>query len=108
MRLNDAGRPTVRTWLFPVEQAVLLNNWDPIAVRGNTTSDSYRRRLFVPEAFTGTREDPSLRLEPGRLCTRDKPCIRRLLTSRPERALSAPVSYLSAHQAARQRGHPRR
>jgi indole-3-acetate monooxygenase len=66
-RLNDAGRPTVRTWLFPVEQAVLLNNWDPIGLRG-TASESYMvEDLFVPEEFTGTREDPSLRREPGAL-----------------------------------------
>src|SRR5713226_4119746 len=67
LRLNDAGRPTVRTWLFPVEEAVLLDNWDPIGLRG-TASESYRvEDLFVPEAFTGTREDPSLRREPGAL-----------------------------------------
>jgi len=67
LRLNDAGRPTVRTWLFPVEDAVLLDNWDPIGLRG-TASESYRvEDLFVPEALTGTREDPSLRREPGAL-----------------------------------------
>src|SRR5216683_2047981 len=67
LRLNDAGRPTVRTWLFPVEEAVLLDNWDPIGLRG-TASESYRvEDLFVPEAFTGAREDPSLRREPGAL-----------------------------------------
>jgi alkylation response protein AidB-like acyl-CoA dehydrogenase len=67
LRLNDAGRPTVRTWLFPVEEAVLLDNWDPIGLRG-TASESYQvEDLFVPEEFTGTREDPSLRREPGAL-----------------------------------------
>ena len=67
LRLNDAGRPTVRTWLFPVEHARLLGNWDPIGLRG-TASESYAvEDLFVPEAFTGTREDPSLRREPGSL-----------------------------------------
>src|SRR3984893_18099929 len=34
LRLNNTGRPTVRTWLFPVEQANLLDNWDPIGLRG--------------------------------------------------------------------------
>jgi hypothetical protein len=29
-----AGRPAVRTWLFSVEQAVLLDNWDLIGLRG--------------------------------------------------------------------------
>src|SRR6266850_3032751 len=67
LRLNDAGRPTLRTWLFPVEQANLLDNWDPIGLRG-TASESYTvEDLFVPESFTGTREDPSLRREPGPL-----------------------------------------
>jgi len=67
LRLNNAGRPTVRTWLFPVEEARLLDNWDPIGLRG-TASESYTvEDLFVPEEFTGTREDPSLRREPGPL-----------------------------------------
>ena len=67
LRLNNAGRPTVRTWLFPMEQAQLLDNWDPIGLRG-TASESYSvADLFVPEEFTGTREDPSLRREPGPL-----------------------------------------
>jgi alkylation response protein AidB-like acyl-CoA dehydrogenase len=67
LRLNDAGRPVVRTWLFPVEDAVLLDNWDPIGLRG-TASESYTvEDLFVPEEFTGTREDPTLRREPGPL-----------------------------------------
>ena len=67
LRLNHAGRPVVRTWLFPVEDAVLLDNWDPIGLRG-TASESYTvEDLFVPEEFTGTREDPTLRREPGPL-----------------------------------------
>ena len=67
LRLNDAGRPTVRTWLFPADQAKLLDNWDPIGLRG-TASESYTvEDLFVPEEFTGTRENPSLRREAGRL-----------------------------------------
>ena len=67
LRLNNFGRPTLRTWLFLVEQAVLLDNWDPIGLRG-TASESYTvEDLFVPEEFTGTREDPTLRREPGPL-----------------------------------------
>jgi alkylation response protein AidB-like acyl-CoA dehydrogenase len=67
LRLNDAGRPTVRTWLFPVKQVQLLDNWDPLGLRG-TASESYTvENLFVPEEFTGTREHPSLRREPGPL-----------------------------------------
>jgi indole-3-acetate monooxygenase len=67
LRLNKAGRPTVRTLLFPVSQAELLNTWDVIGMRG-TGSDSYRLDdVFVPEAFSSTREDPTLRREPGKL-----------------------------------------
>src|SRR5438309_10416782 len=67
LRLNNFGRPTLRTWLFPVEQANLLDNWNPIGLRG-TASESYTvEDLFVPEEFTGTREDPTLRRESGAL-----------------------------------------
>jgi indole-3-acetate monooxygenase len=67
LRLNAAGRPLVRTLLFPASQAELLDTWDTIGMRG-TASDSYRvTDLFVPEAFSGTREEPDARLEPGPL-----------------------------------------
>jgi alkylation response protein AidB-like acyl-CoA dehydrogenase len=67
LRLNRFGRPTIRTWLFPAEQATLLDTWDTIGLRG-TASDSYRvDDLFVLEEFSSTREDPELRREPGRL-----------------------------------------
>ncbi len=68
LRLNAAGKPTVRTLLCPVAQATLLDDtWNVIGMRG-TMSGSYRLDdVFVPEAFSGTREDPSLRREPGRL-----------------------------------------
>ena len=67
LRLNNFGRPTIRTWLFPAEQATLLDNWNPIGLRG-TASESYTvKDLFVPEEFTGTREDPTLRRDHGKL-----------------------------------------
>ncbi|MCW5745856.1 MAG: acyl-CoA dehydrogenase family protein [Alphaproteobacteria bacterium] len=67
LRLNRRGRPTVRTLLFPATQATLLHTWNVIGLRG-TASDSYTvDDVFVPEAFSGTREDPALRREPGRL-----------------------------------------
>ncbi len=66
-RLNAAGRPTVRTLLFPVNDAIREDTWNPIGLRG-TASDSYSvSDVFVAEAFSGTREDPTLRQEPGRL-----------------------------------------
>jgi alkylation response protein AidB-like acyl-CoA dehydrogenase len=67
LRLNRFGRPTIRTWLFPAEEATLLDNWNPIGLRG-TASESYMvKDLFVPEELSGTREDPTLRGEPGPL-----------------------------------------
>jgi len=68
LRLNAAGRPTTRTLLFPVAQATLIDDsWNVIGMRG-TMSGAYRLDdVFVPEQFSGTREDPSLRREPGRL-----------------------------------------
>ena len=67
LRLNRFGRPTVRTLLFPASDATLLDTWRTIGLRG-TASDSYRvEDLFVSEAFSSTREDPTLRRERGPL-----------------------------------------
>jgi indole-3-acetate monooxygenase len=67
LRPNQLGRPALRTLLFPVHQAVLHDTWNTIGLRG-TASDSYSvDDVFVPEAFSGTREDPSLRRDPGPL-----------------------------------------
>lgn len=67
LRLNRFGRPTIRTLLFPVSQATLLDTWHTIGLCG-TASDSYSvDELFVSEAFSTTREDPTLRRERGPL-----------------------------------------
>jgi alkylation response protein AidB-like acyl-CoA dehydrogenase len=67
LRRNRQGRPTIRTLLFPADQATLIDTWNVIGLRG-TGSDSYQvTDLFVPEAFSTTREDPSLRRERGPL-----------------------------------------
>jgi alkylation response protein AidB-like acyl-CoA dehydrogenase len=67
LRLNRFGRPTVRTLLFPADQATLIDTWDTIGLRG-TASDSYRvDDLFIPEAYSTTREDPTLSRERGPL-----------------------------------------
>jgi len=67
LRLNRFGRPTERTLLFPAREAELLDTWTTIGLRG-TASDSYRvDDLFVSEAFSSTREDPTLRRERGPL-----------------------------------------
>lgn len=66
-RRTAAGRPTIRTLLFPAERAERIADWQVIGLRG-TASEGYRvADLFVPEAFSGTREDPALRREPGKL-----------------------------------------
>src|ERR1700731_4121376 len=67
LRLNRFGKPTVRTLLFPASEATLIDTWRTIGLRG-TASDSYGvDELFVSEAFSTTREDPTLRHERGPL-----------------------------------------
>jgi alkylation response protein AidB-like acyl-CoA dehydrogenase len=66
-RLNRFGRPTVKTLLFPKHMRTQVKDWDTLGMRG-TASEGYRLDdVFVPEEFTGTREDPSLRRDPGPL-----------------------------------------
>jgi alkylation response protein AidB-like acyl-CoA dehydrogenase len=53
--------------LFRKNHTQPIENWNPIGMRG-TASEGYRvTDLFVPEAFSGTREDPSLRRDRGPL-----------------------------------------
>jgi alkylation response protein AidB-like acyl-CoA dehydrogenase len=67
VRLNRFGRPTTRTLLFRKQHAEPIEDWNPIGMRG-TASEGYRvTNLFVPEPYSGTREDPSLRRDPGPL-----------------------------------------
>jgi alkylation response protein AidB-like acyl-CoA dehydrogenase len=67
IRLNKAGHPAIRTMLFPIEKARLIDTWDTIGLRG-TASDSYSvEDLFVADAFTGTREEPESRRVSGPL-----------------------------------------
>ncbi|MBV8702085.1 MAG: acyl-CoA dehydrogenase family protein [Acetobacteraceae bacterium] len=67
LRLNDAGRPTVRTLLFPAERARLIDDWDVIGLRGTSSGSYALDDLFVPETYSSTREDPALARERGRL-----------------------------------------
>jgi alkylation response protein AidB-like acyl-CoA dehydrogenase len=67
LRLNAAGRLTVRTLLFPAEHATHVTNWNTIGMRGTASEGYTLNDLFVPEAFSATREDPTLRRIPGRL-----------------------------------------
>jgi alkylation response protein AidB-like acyl-CoA dehydrogenase len=67
LRLGPQGRPVIRTLLFPMAQATLIDTWNTIGLRG-TGSDSYSvADLFVPEAYSSTREEPALRRERGPL-----------------------------------------
>jgi indole-3-acetate monooxygenase len=75
LRLNRFGRPTVRTLLFPASEATLLDTWRTIGLRG-TASDSYCvNDVFVSEAFSTTREDPTLRRERGPLYAFTMQCL---------------------------------
>jgi alkylation response protein AidB-like acyl-CoA dehydrogenase len=67
LRTDATGRPVTLTWLFPIDRVRLLDDWNPIGLRG-TASESYEvTDLFVADAYTGTREDPDGRREPGPL-----------------------------------------
>jgi len=66
-RRNAAGRPEIVSMIFPLDKARLIDTWNTIGLRG-TASDSYVvEDLFVPDAFTGTREEPEARRVPGPL-----------------------------------------
>jgi len=67
LRLNRFGRPTMRTLLMPKDRTTPVHDWNTIGLRG-TASEGYAcTDVFVPEAFSGTREDPSLRRDHGPL-----------------------------------------
>ena len=67
LRLNRFGRPTVRTLLYPAEHAVHIEDWNTLGMRGTASEGYTLNNLFVPEEFTGTREDPTLRRDTGPL-----------------------------------------
>jgi alkylation response protein AidB-like acyl-CoA dehydrogenase len=67
LRLNRFGRPTVRTVLMPKAETTPIHDWHTLGMRG-TASEGYScANVFVPEAFSGTREDPGLRRDKGPL-----------------------------------------
>jgi alkylation response protein AidB-like acyl-CoA dehydrogenase len=67
IRCDARGKPIVRSLLFPSREAVILDTWNTIGLCG-TGSESYRvTDVFVPEAFTALRADPTSRREPGPL-----------------------------------------
>jgi len=67
LRLNRFGRPTVRTLLMPKDKTTQIRDWHTLGMRG-TASEGYSvSDVFVPEEFSGTREDPTLRRDRGPL-----------------------------------------
>jgi alkylation response protein AidB-like acyl-CoA dehydrogenase len=67
VRRDARGQSIIRTLLFLVTDATLLDVWNPIGLRG-TASDSYRLDdLFVAERFSSTRNEPEARRERGPL-----------------------------------------
>lgn len=64
---NDAGRPILRTMLFPISEVKLIDVWNVIGLRG-TGSDNYQvEDQFVPEAYTTWRDSDPDRRERGPL-----------------------------------------
>ncbi len=67
LRLNRFGRPTIKTLLYPKSQRTPIEDWNTLGMRG-TASEGYRLDdVFIPEDFTGTREDPDSRRDRGPL-----------------------------------------
>ncbi len=67
LRRNAAGRPIIRTLLFPESTTKHIEDWNVIGMRGTASEGYTLTDLFVPEAFSSTREEPASRREPGKL-----------------------------------------
>jgi alkylation response protein AidB-like acyl-CoA dehydrogenase len=66
-RLDNKGRPVMRTMLFRKEQAKITDIWHVIGLRG-TGSNAYEvHDLFVPEAYTTWRDSQADRTNDGAL-----------------------------------------
>ena len=67
LRKNRFGRTTIRTLLMPKDRTTPIRDWNTLGMRG-TASEGYGvKDVFVPEEFSGTREDPTLRRDRGKL-----------------------------------------
>ncbi|SEP08247.1 Acyl-CoA dehydrogenase [Rhodospirillales bacterium URHD0017] len=67
LRRNRFDRPTIRTVLMPKAETKAIHDWHTLGMRG-TASEGYSvADVFVPEDFSGTREDPTLRRDKGPL-----------------------------------------
>jgi alkylation response protein AidB-like acyl-CoA dehydrogenase len=67
LRLNRFGRPTLRTLLMPRAETTPIHDWHTLGMRGTASEGFSARDVFVPEAFSGTRDDPGLRRDRGPL-----------------------------------------
>jgi indole-3-acetate monooxygenase len=67
LRRNRFGRPTVRTVLMPKAETTPIHDWRTLGMRGTAAEGYSCTDVFVPEAFSGTREDPTLRRDRGPL-----------------------------------------
>jgi alkylation response protein AidB-like acyl-CoA dehydrogenase len=66
-RLDTDGKAIVRTMLFRAELAPFKDIWNVMGLRG-TGSDAYAvTDLFVPDAYTLSRDDPAERRDPSLL-----------------------------------------
>ncbi len=66
-RLDDKGRPVMRTMLFRKEQATWTDIWHTLGLRGTGSNQYEVRDLFVPDAYTTWRDQPSDRTNDGAL-----------------------------------------
>jgi alkylation response protein AidB-like acyl-CoA dehydrogenase len=66
-RLDDKGRPVLRTMLFRKEAATWHDIWHVVGLRGTGSNQYEVRDLFVPEAYTTWRDQPSDRANDGPL-----------------------------------------
>ena len=67
LRVDGEGRSIMLTFLFPAAAVTLDDDWDTLGLRGTGSESFSVDDLFVPDAFTGRRGDPSLCHEPGPL-----------------------------------------
>lgn len=64
---DDAGRPMVRSMLFPKSSVTMRDVWQVMGLKG-TGSDNYIvEDVFVPEAYSFRRDNPEDRREKGPL-----------------------------------------
>jgi alkylation response protein AidB-like acyl-CoA dehydrogenase len=67
-RLGPNGKPIEqRTMFFPMSQATITDTWQVLGLRGTGSDDYAVNDLFVPEAYSFTRESDADRRESGPL-----------------------------------------